>query len=74
MTNNKNDQKVIKQKNGLYIQDVSQELKRVTWPTGDVVTKASILVIIIMCISTVYVGGLDVVFSKLFYVLKGMRG
>lgn len=64
----------MKQHRGTYLHDVSQEMKRVTWPSNDVVTKASILIVIIVCIATIYVGGLDVMFSKLFFMLKGFRG
>tara|TARA_B100000427_G_scaffold175625_1_gene146066 strand:- start:2487 stop:2714 length:228 start_codon:yes stop_codon:yes gene_type:complete len=49
----------------------SIELKKVTWPNRDTLIKSTILILALVIILTSYVSGLDVLFSKLFYVLRG---
>ena len=47
-----------------------QELKKVTWPNRNTLLKSTILIIVIIIILTIYVAGLDLAFSKLFYFLR----
>jgi preprotein translocase SecE subunit len=47
-----------------------QELKKVTWPNQDTLLKSTILIIVIIIVLTIYVTGLDVLLSKLFYFLR----
>ena len=47
-----------------------QELKKVTWPNRDTLLKSTILILVIIIVLTIYVTGLDLVLSKLFYFLR----
>ena len=47
-----------------------QELKKVTWPNRDTLLKSTILILVIIVVLTIYVTGLDLVLSKLFYFLR----
>ncbi|RAP27369.1 preprotein translocase subunit SecE [Candidatus Marinamargulisbacteria bacterium SCGC AG-333-B06] len=49
----------------------SIELKKVTWPNRDTLIKSTILILILVVVLTSYVSGLDLLFSKLFYMLRG---
>ena len=51
---------------------MTAEIKRVSWPSRDTVIKATTLVIMIVVVSTIYVGGLDLVFSKVILRLKSL--
>lgn len=48
-----------------YLRDVRTELGRVTWPKKDEVAKLTATVIILSAIVGLYLGGLDVLFTKL---------
>jgi preprotein translocase SecE subunit len=61
-----------KKKSALIGSDFSQELRKITWPTRDNAIKAMILVISIMIFSTIFVGGLDVLFARLFVLIRGL--
>ena len=47
-----------------------QELKKVTWPNRDTLVKSTILILVIITVLTVYVTGLDLILSKIFYLLR----
>lgn len=64
---NKESEKVI---GNNFINQAFYELQRVTWPSSMVVTKATILIIMIVVLITAYVGGLDFLFSKLIFQIK----
>ncbi|MBH37482.1 preprotein translocase subunit SecE [bacterium] len=49
----------------------SIELKKVTWPNRNTLIKSTILILALVVVLTSYVSGLDLVLSKLFYVLRG---
>lgn len=46
------------------------ELKKVTWPDNKVLIKSTLLVLSIIVISTLYIMGLDLLFSNTFKFLK----
>ncbi|RAP32097.1 preprotein translocase subunit SecE [Candidatus Marinamargulisbacteria bacterium SCGC AG-414-C22] len=48
----------------------SIELKRVTWPTNEKLVKSTILILVIILISTLYIMGLDLLFSNAFEKIK----
>ena len=49
----------------------SIELKKVTWPNRNTLIKSTVLILALVVILTSYVSGLDLIFSKLFYILRG---
>ena len=48
----------------------SIELKKVTWPNRETLVKSTILILVIIFITTVYISGLDLVFSNALVKLK----
>ncbi len=62
-----------KKQSSLVGSDFSQELRKITWPTREAAIKAMILVVAIMIFSTIFVGGLDVLFAKLFVLIRGLK-
>ena len=48
-----------------YFREVRNELSKVTWPKKDEVAKLTATVIILSAIVGLYLGGLDVLFTKL---------
>lgn len=76
---------VIKQKSGQVVkktaktagrrnfaEEIKVELRRVSWPDRETVTKASLLVLFIVIFSTVFVSAGDVILVELFQWLKLM--
>jgi preprotein translocase SecE subunit len=62
-----------KKQNALIGSDFNQELRKITWPTKDTAIKAIVLVISIMIFSTIFVGGLDILYTKLFVLIRGLK-
>ncbi len=52
-----------------YLKEVISELKLVTWPKKSEVIKLTFVVIIISTVVSVYLGGLDLGFTKLLGVI-----
>lgn len=48
-----------------YLKEVRLELSKVIWPTRADVIKLTVIVFIFSAIVAIYVGGLDVIFTKL---------
>ncbi|MAQ64938.1 preprotein translocase subunit SecE [bacterium] len=59
------------QKKPSFSTNPSIELKKVTWPNRDTLIKSTVLILALVIILTSYVSGLDLIFSKLFYILRG---
>ena len=57
-----------------FVDGFKTELSKVTWPTGDKVFKASVVILIIVVFSTLFVAGIDVILSKLMIELKSRFG
>jgi len=57
-------------KTDMFVSDIGQEVLKITWPSQNVVIKATILVLGIVVLTTAYVSGLDSIFTKLFLELK----
>ena len=54
-----------------YLREAQQELKKVTWPTREVLIKNTIAVIVGSLIVAAFLGGLDYLFNEgLFWVLS----
>jgi preprotein translocase subunit SecE len=55
-----------------YVNEVQQELSKVSWPERDELIETTIVVLIICAICSVFVFGLDVIISKILgLVFKG---
>lgn len=52
-----------------YLKEVKSELKKVEWPTKQEVIKATTLVVLVSLITGAILGGLDIVFTKIFSIL-----
>lgn len=48
-----------------YFQEVIQELKKVSWPTGKQTFNLTLLVISVTLLAALYIGGLDYVFQNI---------
>ena len=53
-----------------FVKGAAEEASRVDWPSNLLVVKATLLIVAIVVLSTVYVGGLDFLFSKVILVMK----
>lgn len=54
-----------------FLSDVKGELKKVTWPTRKDTYASSLVVVILVLISAVFLGGVDLVLSRLIRVILG---
>ena len=55
---------------GAFGESTRQEMKRVNWPDRGAVTKATILILVIVGFSLLFIAGVDMVFAKLFELLR----
>lgn len=53
----------------VFLKEVRSELMKVTWPTRPEVIKLTIIVFIISIAVGLYIGGLDIIFTKLSELL-----
>jgi len=53
----------------VFLKEVKAELSKVVWPTRDEVIKLTVVVVIVSAVIGIYVGGLDLLFTKLTDVL-----
>ncbi|WP_029520199.1 preprotein translocase subunit SecE [Persephonella sp. IF05-L8] len=54
-----------------FFKEVQEELKKVTWPSKELVKNATIGVIVFTLLVSIYLWGLDFIFSKIFdYLYK----
>lgn len=49
----------------VFLKEVKAELAKVVWPTRTEVIKLTVVVVIVSAVLGIYVGGLDLVFTKL---------
>ncbi len=54
-----------------FVGDVIGELRRVTWPTREETIRLTVMVIIVSAIVGLFLGAVDLVFTRLFDVLLG---
>lgn len=52
-----------------YFQEVSAELKKVSWPTREQTINMTLLVLVVSAVVAVYIGGLDFVFQRVVTAL-----
>jgi len=55
----------MKEKIKNYLNEVKTELEKVSWPRKDVLKATTLVVLILMIIMSIYVGIVDIIFSKL---------
>lgn len=67
------DKKKSKPKTASFSTSPSQELKKVTWPNRNTLVKSTILILIIVTFITLYVFGLDLIFSSFISYLQGLN-
>lgn len=48
-----------------YIQEVTQELKKVSWPGKEQTINKTVLVIVVSLIVAVYIGGIDFILKQI---------
>lgn len=48
----------------VFLREVQSELKKVIWPTKDELIKLTVVVIAVSVVVGIYIGGLDIVFTK----------
>jgi preprotein translocase subunit SecE len=54
-----------------FLANVKAELKKVTWPTRKDTYASSLVVIILVLVSAVFLGGVDFILSRLVRMLLG---
>ncbi len=54
-----------------YIQQVTAELKKVSWPSKEQTINKTVLVIIVSTIVAIYIGGLDLILQEIMKALIG---
>jgi preprotein translocase subunit SecE len=54
-----------------FLANVKAELKKVTWPTRKDTYASSLVVIVLVLVSAVYLGGVDLIPSRLIRMILG---
>lgn len=54
-----------------YLKNVRAEFDKISWPSQEEIVSMTILVILMVVVLTIYVGGLDAIFSQLIRYLLG---
>jgi len=52
-----------------FLKEVQEELKKVTWPSKELVRNATIAVIVFTLLVSLYLWGLDLIFDRVFNYL-----
>ena len=65
-------EKNIFKRTGAYLRDVRGEMKKVTWPNKNDLTKTTIAVVIISLFFGIYLFGVDFIFSRIFQRIGGI--
>ena len=66
----KRDKNLKKRTKSSFATNPKIELKKVSWPNKEVLLKSTLLIMAIILISTLYIMGLDLLFSNAFKSLK----
>lgn len=53
-----------------FLKEVNAELKKVTWPDRQELISSTIIVIVAVLIISVYIGVVDIIFSKMISLLE----
>jgi preprotein translocase subunit SecE len=54
-----------------FLANVKAELKKVTWPTRKDTYASTLIVIVLVLFSAVYLGGVDIILSRLIQLILG---
>jgi preprotein translocase subunit SecE len=54
-----------------FLANVKAELKKVTWPTRKDTYASSLVVIVLVLVSAVYLGGVDLILARLVRLILG---
>ncbi|MEK9658156.1 MAG: preprotein translocase subunit SecE [bacterium] len=73
IVNKINKKKYEQRSNESFFYETKKELKEVTWPTKDIVYRASLLIIGIVIVSTLYVMVADILFGNFFEMLRSIK-
>lgn len=57
-----------------YLKDVRAEMKKVVWPSRAEVIASTVIVIVTVLFFSLYIGGLDALFSEAIHVIAGAFG
>lgn len=52
-----------------YIQEVIQEIKKVSWPDKEQTINKTVLVIVVSVLVSIYIGGLDLILQQMMKLL-----
>ncbi len=52
-----------------FLLETKDELQKVTWPTRNEVTRLTIVVMLFSAIVGVYIGGIDLIFTKILEIV-----
>ncbi|SNZ10870.1 preprotein translocase subunit SecE [Persephonella hydrogeniphila] len=52
-----------------FLKEVQEELKKVTWPSKELVRNATVAVIVFTLLVSLYLWGLDLIFDRIFNYL-----
>lgn len=55
----------------VFVKESLDELKKVTWPTRSDITRLTFLVLVISAIVGVFLGGIDIVLTKVMAIIIG---
>ncbi len=57
-----------------YIEDVTAEMQKVTWPKPEELRGQTVLVFVVTFILTIFIGGVDIALSSIMNALHGLLG
>lgn len=53
-----------------FLQEVGQEQKKIVWPTREVLTQSTMIVVFIIVVLTIYLGIVDMICRKVFDLIS----
>jgi len=56
-----------------YLRETVAELRKVNWPTRQEATQLTIIVLVVVFLMSLLLGALDLLFSRLFAFIVGLR-
>ena len=57
-----------------YFKDVRAEMKKVVWPARPELIASTVIVIVTVLFFSLYIGGLDAIFSEAIHLVAGVFG
>ncbi len=56
-----------------YLRETMAELRKVNWPTRQEATQLTIIVIVVMTVTSIFLGLMDFIFSRAFAFILSLR-